>query len=289
MPAAHNNAVAVSWVSLATKSAIAPQAALTSCAPGRPAEWRSPRAISRTWYLYRGRGLNKPGNDARVQCFATTRRLLTMSLPNFGRPFGIKISLEQRTPVFLETARNHPLGLGFSHATSSKAAGNDHLASPAPAEIFARLHDPLLHCRRRYAQRWKRRGPAELLPVFLPTGRPARLARDSGPTRRAGAATLRRPGRPVFDDVRGEQRRALSGSGPSLIGRRSDLSAPIRLLSHGRAARHHRDRSPGAFPLSGRGGRARHALRRRRWPERIRMVGRRHHSQQAGMARLVST
>jgi len=37
------------------------------------------------------------------------------------------------------------------------------------------------------------------------------------------------------------------------------------------------------------GGWARHSLWRRRWPKRIRMVGRRHRSQQAGMARLVST
>src|SRR5262249_41260128 len=99
-------------------------------------------------------------------------------VPNFGRAFGISFSPEQRTLLFLRNWRNDPLRLGFFHATSSKAAGNDHVAPPAPTEVSVRPPDAL-HCRRRRAWLWKRRS-AELLPLLLPTGRPAELARDAG-------------------------------------------------------------------------------------------------------------
>lgn len=140
MPAAHNNAVAVSGVSLAMKSAIAPQAALASSEPARLPEWRSPWAISRTWHLYwrdargcpshldyflrpallphvrrrigRRRRQDKPDDDASVHCFATARGPLAVRLPNFGRRFGVMISPEQRTPVFPRNYEEPSAGVG---------------------------------------------------------------------------------------------------------------------------------------------------------------------------------
>jgi len=123
-------------------------------------------------------------------------------------------------------ARNNPLRLGFSNATSSEAAGNDHRTSPTKAEPSARQHDAL-HRRHRGAGRRTGLSPSpDLFPVFLPSGRAARLARRprARSARRAKSAILQRRGLFIFDDLCGEERRTFSGSSPAVVGGRSDLS-----------------------------------------------------------------